>query len=153
MYRLVSISSFKQGSVNCLLLGVVRECKSSLKMTLCCISLTFLYTVWGLFCIIFWSSDQFSHSVVSGSVWPHGLQHARPPCPSPTPTAYSDSCPSRRWCHPATSCSVLSFSLRLPSFPAPGSFPVSWVFTSVAKVLELQLQHQSFQWIFSTDFL
>ena len=73
------------------------------------------------------SSDQyqFSCSVVSDSLWPHGLQHARPPCPSPTPAVYPNSCPSSRWCHPTISSSVVSFSSRLQSFPASGSFQMS----------------------------
>ena len=75
------------------------------------------------FCIIV--SVQLSHSVVSNSLRPHGLQHARPPCPSPTPGVYSDSCPLSRWCHPAISSSVVPFSYPLQSFPASGSFPVS----------------------------
>ena len=98
-------------------------------------------------------SVQFSCSVVSDSLWPHGLQHARFPCPSPTPGAYSNSCPLNWWCHPNISSSVTPFSSRLQSFPASGSFPRSQFFTSGAKVLEFQLQHQSFQWIFRTDFL
>ena len=68
---------------------------------------------------------QFSRSVVSDPLWPHGLQHARPPCPSPTPGAYSNSCPSCWWCHPTISFSVVPFSSQLQSFPASGSFPMS----------------------------
>ena len=75
-------------------------------------------------------SVQFSHSVVSSSLRPHGLQHARPPCPSPTPRVYSDSCPLSRWCHPAISSSVDPFSSCLQSFPASGSFPMSQFFAS-----------------------
>ena len=71
-----------------------------------------------------------SHSVVSNSLRFHGLQHARPPCPSPTPRVYSNSCPSSRWCHPTISASVVPFSSRLQSFPASGSFQMSWLFTS-----------------------
>ena len=67
-------------------------------------------------------SVQFSHSVVSDSLWPHGLQHARPSCPSPTPGVYSDSCPLSRWCHPTISSSVIPFSSQLQSFPASRSF-------------------------------
>ena len=70
------------------------------------------------------SSVQFSHSVVSDSLWPHGLQHTRLPCPSPTPGVYSNSCPSNWWCHPAISSSVVPFSSCLQSFRS-GSFPVS----------------------------
>ena len=87
-----------------------------------------------LICGIFFNgtngSVQFSRSVVSNSLWPHGLQHTRLPYPSPTPRAYSNSCPSRRWCHPTTSSSVIPFSSWLQSFPASGSFPMSHFFTS-----------------------
>ena len=75
----------------------------------------------------------FSLQVVSRSPWPHGLQYARPPCPSPTPRACSNSCPSNRWCHPAISSSVVPFSSCIQCFPASGSFPVSWVFVSGVK--------------------
>ena len=75
-------------------------------------------------------SVQFSCSVVSDSLWPHGLQHARPPCPSPTPGVYSSSSPLSRWCHPTISLSVVPFSSRLKSFPASGSFPMSQLFAS-----------------------
>ena len=75
-------------------------------------------------------SVQFSRSVTSGSLRPHGLQHARLPCPSPSPRACSNSCPSSRWCHPAISSSVVPFSSCLQSFPASGSFPVSQFFAS-----------------------
>ena len=74
-------------------------------------------------------SVQFSHSVVSDSLWPHGLQHARLPRPSPTPGAYSNSCALSRWCHPTILSSVVPFS-HLQSFPASGSFPVSQFFAS-----------------------
>ena len=73
---------------------------------------------------------QFSHSVMSDSLQPHGLQHARLPCPSPTPRVYSDSCPLSRWCHPTNSPSAVPFSSCLQSFPASGSFPVSQFFVS-----------------------
>ena len=76
------------------------------------------------------SSVQFSRLVVSDSLWPHGLQHARPPCPSPSPRAYSNSCPSSQRCHPTISSSVVPFSSCLQSFPASGSFPMSQLFTS-----------------------
>ena len=94
------------------------------------------------------SSVHFSRSVVSDSLWSNGLQHARLPCPSPTSRAFSNSCPSSQWCHPTILASVLPFSSCPQSFPASGSFPMSQFFTSVGQVLELQLQHQSFQWIF-----
>ena len=63
------------------------------------------------------------------TLWRHGLQHARLPCPSPTPRAYSNSCPSHRWCHPTISSSVIPFSSHLRSFPASGSFQMSHLFT------------------------
>ena len=69
-------------------------------------------------------------SVVSDCLWPHGLQDARPPCPSPTPEAYSNSCPSIWWCHPTISSSVIPISSHLQSFPALESYPVSQFFAS-----------------------
>ena len=99
------------------------------------------------------SSLQFSHSAVSDSLRPHESQHSRPPCPSPTPGVSSNSCPPSRWCHPTISCSVS---------PSPPTFNLSqhqglfkWVSSlhQVAKVLEFQLQHQSFQWIVRTVLL
>ena len=95
----------------------------------------------------------FSCSVVSDSLWSHGLQHVRLPCPLPSPGAGSNSCPSSQWCHP-TSCPL--------SAPSPPAFHLSqhqglfqWVSSShqIDKVLELQLQHQSFQWLFRTDLI
>ena len=96
--------------------------------------------------LLCFSSVQFSHSVMSDSLHPHELQHARPPCPSPTPRVYSNSCPLSQWSHPTISSSVVPFSSNLQSFPASGFFP--WVNSSheVAKVLEFQLQYQFFQW-------
>ena len=67
-------------------------------------------------------SLQFSHSVMSDSLQPHGLQDARPPCPSPTPGVYSNSCPLSQWCHPVISSSVIPFSTCLQSFPGSGCF-------------------------------
>ena len=74
------------------------------------------------------SSVQFSRSIVSDSVRPHESQHARPPCPSPTPRAHSDSCPSSQWCHPAISSSVVPLSSCPQSLPASESFPMSQLF-------------------------
>ena len=74
-------------------------------------------------------------------------------CSPPTPRVFSNSCPSSQWCHPAISSSVVPFSSCLQSFPASGSFPMDQYFTSGGQILELQLQHQSFQWIFRTYFL
>ena len=76
------------------------------------------------------SSVQFSHSVVSDSLWPHGLQHTRPPCPSPTPGVYSNSCPLSWWCHPTISSSVIPFFSCLQSFPTSGYFQMSQLFGS-----------------------
>ena len=109
-----------------------------------------------IFSAIYWmfiSSIQFSQLVMSNSLWPHGLQLARLPCPSPTPEVYSNSCPLSRWYHPTI------LSLSSPSHSTlnlsqhQGLF--KWVSFShqVVKVLEFQLQHQSFQCIFRTDFL
>ena len=87
-------------------------------------------------------------SVTSDALRPHGLQHARLPCPSPTPRVYPKSCPSSQWCHPTILASVTPFSSRLQSFQHQGLF--QWMSSShqVVRVLELQLQHQSFQRIF-----
>ena len=74
------------------------------------------------------SPIQFSPSFVSKSLRPHGLQHARPPCPSPAPGAYSNSCPLSQWCHPTISSSIVPFSSHLQSFPASGSFQISQFF-------------------------
>ena len=76
------------------------------------------------------SSVQFSHSVVSDSLWPHEPQHARPPCPSPTPRVHLNPCPSSRWCHPTISSSIVPFLSCPQSFPASGSFQMSQFFTS-----------------------
>ena len=89
---------------------------------------------------------------MSDSLQPHEPQHTRPPCSSPTPVVYSNSRPLSWWCHPTISSSVVPFSSHLQSFQHQGLF--QWVSSlhQVAKVLELQLQHQSFQWILRTDF-
>ena len=110
----------------------------------------YLYTLWVI-------SVQFSRSVVSNSMWPHESQHARPLCPSPTPWVYPNPCPLSQWCHPNILFSQPSWSSPSPSalnlFQHQGLF--KWVISShqVAKVVEFQLQHQSFQWIFRTDLL
>ena len=82
------------------------------------------WLVWSPCCPV-----QFSRSTVS-LLRPHGLQHARPPCPSPTPRVYSNWCPLSQWCHPTISSSVIPFSSRLQSFAASGSFQMSQLFTS-----------------------
>ena len=76
------------------------------------------------------SQHQFSCSVTSDSLRPHEQQHTRPPCPSPTPGVYPNSCPLSRWCHPTISSSVIPFSSCLQSFPASGSFQMSQFFAS-----------------------
>jgi len=76
------------------------------------------------------SSVQFSHSVVSDSLRPHEPQHARPPCPSPTPGVHPNPCPLSQWCHPTISCSVVPFSSCPQPFPALGSFQMSQLFAS-----------------------
>ena len=76
---------------------------------------------------------QFSHSVMSNSLWPHGLQHPRPLCWSPTPRTCSNTCALSRWCHPIISSSVIPFSSCLQSFPASGCFPRSQLFASVGQ--------------------
>ena len=73
---------------------------------------------------------QFSCSALSDSLWPHGLQHTRPRCPSPTPGTYSTSCPESKWCHPTISLSVVPFSSYLHSFPVSGSLQIRQFFTS-----------------------
>ena len=96
-----------------------------------------------------YSSVQFSRSVMSDSLWPHALQHARSPCPLPTPGVYSNSCPWSQWCHPTLSSSVIPFSCCLQSFPASGSFQMSQFFASggqsigasaLASVLRVNIQ-------------
>ena len=80
--------------------------------------------------LAFISSVQFSHSVMSNSLQPHGLQHARPPCPSPTSRVYANSSPLSRWCHQTILSSVIPFSSCLQSFPASGYFPMRLFFAS-----------------------
>ena len=91
----------------------------------CVPKVTLTLAGWTLF-----SSVQFSHSVVSESLRPRKPQHARPPCPSPTPGVHPNPCPSSWWCHPTISSSVVPFSSCLQSFPASGSFQMSQLFTS-----------------------
>ena len=89
---------------------------------------------------------------MSDSLQPHGLKHARLPCPSPSFRVCSNSCPLSQWCHPTILSSVILFSC-LQNFPESGSFLTVSSSHQVAKVLEFQLQHQSFQKIFRIDFL
>ena len=109
------------------------------------INLISVLTIWWCPCLVsslvnyhqiamtFACISQFSRSVVSYSLWPHGLQHASLPCPSPTPGAYSNSCPSTQWCHPTISSSVIPFSSHPEAFLASGSFQMSQFFTSVGQ--------------------
>ena len=115
-----------------------------LQSVICSSSSHWLHSQWGckesdtteqllLFELIWgnWDLVQFTSVAQScPTLWPDGLQHARPPCPSPNPGAYSNSCPLSRWCHPTISSSVILFSSHLQSFPASGSFPMSQFFTS-----------------------
>ena len=95
-------------------------------------------------------SVQFSHSVVSDSLWPHESQHARPPCPLPTPGVHSNSCPLCWWCHPTISSSIIPFSSCPQSLPVSGSFPMSQLFawgglcigvSALASVLPMNHRH------------
>ena len=81
------------------------------------------------------NSVQFSYSVRSDTLQPHGLQHARLPCPSPIPGAYSNSCPSCQWCHPSITSSVIPFSSCLQPYPASGSFPINQFFPSGGQII------------------
>ena len=105
------------------------------------------------FWLFHFTSVLFSHSVVSDFLRTYGLQHARPPCSSSTGRVYSNSCPLSWWFHPTISSSVIPSPLAFNLSQNQGLF--KWVSSSyqVAKVLQFQLQHQSFQWIFSADFL
>ena len=100
-------------------------------LSICLCHLWFLSLVsYNFLCTVLLSPlVQFSCSVMSNSLWPHGL-HARPPCPSPISGVYSKSCPLSRWCHPTISSSVVPFSSHLKSLPASGSFLMSEFFTS-----------------------
>ena len=102
------------------------------------LSLHFHFSQWRRKCDSFaltllFSSVQFSHWVMSDCLWHHGLQHARLPCPSPTPRAYSNTCPSHPWCHPIISSSVIHFSSHLQSFPASESSSESVLRISLPK--------------------
>ena len=96
---------------------------------------------------------QFSHSAMFDSLPPHELQHTRPPCPSPTPRVYSNSCPLSQWCIPTISSSVVPFSSCRQSFPAPGSFQVSQFFASGGQSIGVSASASVLQGIFRTDLL
>ena len=95
----------------------------------------------------------FSHSVMSDSLQSHGLQHARLSCPSPSPGACSNSCPSSRWCHPTISSSVIPFSSHLQSFPASGSIPINQLFISGGQSIGALASASVLSMIFKPDFL
>ena len=99
---------------------------------------SFIFTVpLDLLRVSVFSSVQFSYSVVSDSLWPQELQHARPTCPSPTPRVHPNPCPLSRWCHPTISSSVVPFSSCPQSFPASGPFLMSQLFTSGGQSIEV----------------
>ena len=101
-----------------------------------------------------WIMLLFSHSVVSNSSRPQALQHTRLPCPSPSPGVHSNPCPLSQWCHPTISSSVIPFSSCPQSFLASQSLLMSRLSShQMTKVLEFQLQHHSFQWVFKTDLI
>ena len=129
-YHFFSLSFLSEGSLvwskHCELMPYLRLTGSVLQLVH-----IFLFTFLGTWLSVGqFSSVQFSRSVVSNSLWPHELQHSRPPCPSPTRGVYSDSCPLSQWCHPTILSPVIPFSSRLQSFPASGSFPMSQFFAS-----------------------
>ena len=99
---------------------------TSLSLSICNMLQNMFITIYEM---IVFQTVQFSHSVVSDSLRTHESQHARPPCPSPSPRVHSDSCPSSQWCHPAISSSVIPFSSCPQSLPASESFPMSQLFT------------------------
>ena len=108
-----------------------------------------------IFCLYRWFVDLlllFRGSVVSDFLGPQELQQASLPCPSTSPGVCSNSCPLSQWCYSTISSSVALFSLAFNFSQLQGLFPMSQLFVSVVRVLELQLQHQSFQWIFGVDF-
>ena len=112
--------------------------------------ISFIETAWPFFLFL-----QFSHSVVSDSLQPHKLQHARSPCPLPTPRVYPNLCPLSQWCHPTISTSVIPFSSCPQSFPTSGSFQMSQFFawggrsigvSTLASVLPMNTQDWSLEW-------
>ena len=113
------------------------------------------YFSYSIFCfnILPVSVSQFSRSVVSNSLQPHGLQHARLPCPSPTPRTCSNSCHLSQWCHPTISSSVVPFSSCPQSLPASGYFPMSQLFAWGGQSIRVSASTQSFQWTPRTDLL
>ena len=115
----------------------VTNCTISLSTTVLIKSSEIIETLKRNIILVQFSSFQFSHSVMSNSLQLHGLQHARPPCPSPTPRAYSNSCPLSQWCPPTISSFVIPFSSCLQFFPVAGSFPMSQFFPSGGQTIGL----------------
>ena len=113
----------------------------------------------GLFSLFHWSVSLslcqflFSHSVVSNSLWPYGLLHTRLPCPSLSPGVCLNSCPLIQWCHPIISFSVTPFSSCPQSFPASGSFPMSWLFASGGQSIGASAAASLLPMMFRADFL
>ena len=100
--------------------------------------------------LLLFNSVQFSRSFVSNSLWPHGPQHARPPCPSPTHEVYRNSCPLSRWCHLPISSSVIPFSSCPQSFPASESYQISQLFASGGQSIGVSAStFFFFQWTFN----
>ena len=128
MFYFISIFKFKF-VLSCLKMWIFISSVSTGKMS----SQLWRWLTPTMCCNIQFSSVQFSRSVVSDSLWPHGLQHARLTCPSPTPEACSNSHPLSQWCHPTISSSVVPFSSSLQSFQASGSFLMSELFPSWSK--------------------
>ena len=93
----------------------------------------------------------FSHPIMCDSLWPHGLKHARHPCPSVSPRVCPSSCSLHQWCHSAISSSDILFSFCLCSFPTSGLFQWAIFLYQMTKILEVHLQCPSFQWIFRVD--
>ena len=124
-------SSPRSESVNC------STFLPTLTMLILAIMVSMLWYFSSLICVYIMTYEvecplllSLSPWIVSDPLWPHGLQHARLPCPSPSPRVCSDSCPSSWWCHPTISSSVTPFSSCPQSFPASGSFPMSWLLAS-----------------------
>ena len=144
--------AWRRGRLFLVWISTVKEAQGSLLWHLCSTE-RLCCSCWtsGLPHLVSQSVSQFSPSVVSNSLRLHEPQHTRPPCPSPTPGVYPNSCPLSQWCHPAISSSVIPYPLDPNPSQHQGLF--QWANSShqVAKVLEFQVQHQSFQWIFRTD--
>ena len=143
-FPLISVSQCCPFGPSMTSLFVIQHSLMCLSMILCSLFWLYIHTYMEisiLTCLVllllFLPCIQFSCSVVSDSLWDHGLQHTRLPCPSPTPGAYSNSCPLSPWCHPTVSFSVVPFSSCLRSFPASGFFSTSQFFASGGQSIEV----------------